>query len=251
MQRTAEQLRALAGPEFNARLAADPELTDLQRHLHDRDNVIPGVLAAMMIQPGLRIGSLPVRCLTAAKWAFLWMLKNPLVLLDGKTEDGSAQTISQSELDVFLFVLSREDLRNLDLPLASIPGAASGYAAATGLEPERLLAELRAVIEEAFEPLSMLPPSGGGSGEMSFDGSWLAWIGGVAARESLLPYDRCIHELPLSLVCDFFVSWRKRDGVDGDKIRRPPRADIMEKISARIEEMSDEFLKSENFSVRP
>lgn len=251
MQRTAEQLRALAGPEFNARLAADPELAELQRHLHDRDNIIPGVLAAMMMQPGQRIGSLPVRCLTAAKWAFLWMLKNPLVRQDGKTEDGSAQTISQSELDVFLFVLSREDLRNLDLPLASIPGAASGYAAATGLEPERLLAELRTVIEDAFEPLSMLPPSGGGSGEMCFDGSWLAWIGGVAARESLLPYDRCIHELPLSLVCDFFVSWRKRESVDGDKIKRPPRADIMEKISARIEEMSDDFLNSENFSVRP
>ena len=247
MQRTAEQLRALAGPEFNARLAADPELAELQRHLHDRDNIIPGVLAAMMIQPGLRIGSLPVRSLTAAKWAFLWMLKNALVLPGGKTEDGSAQTISQSELDVFLFVLSREDLRNIDIPLASIPGAASGYAAATGLEPERLMAELRAVIEDAFEPLSMLPPSGGGSGEMSFDGSWLAWIGGVAARESLLPYDRCIHELPLSLVCDFFVSWRKREGVDGDKIKRPPRADIMEKISARIEEMSDDFLNSENF----
>ena len=204
-----------------------------------------------MMQPGLRIGSLPVRSLTAAKWAFLWMLKNPLVRQDGKAEDGSAQTISQSELDVFLFVLSREDLRNLDLPLASIPGAASGYAAATGLESERLMAELRTVIEDAFEPLSMLPPSGGGSGEMSFDGSWLAWIGGVAARESLLPYDRCIHELPLSLVCDFFVSWRKRESVDGDKIRRPPRADIMEKISARIEEMSDDFLNSENFSVRP
>ncbi len=251
MQRTAEQLRALAGPEFNARLAADPELAELQRHLHDRDNIIPGVLAAMMIQPGLRIGSLPVRSLTAAKWAFLWMLKNPLVLPGGKTEDGSAQTISQSELDVFLFVLSREDLRNIDIPLASIHGAASGYAAATGLDPERLMAELRAVIEDAFEPLSMLPPSGGGSGEMSFDGSWLAWIGGVAARESLLPYDRCIHELPLSLVCDFFVSWRKRESVDGDKIRRPPRADIMEKISARIEEMSDDFLNSENFSVRP
>lgn len=246
MQRTAEQLRALAGPEFNARLAADPELAELQRHLHDRDNVIPGVLAAMMMQPGQRIGALPVRSLTAAKWAFLWMLKNALVLPGGKTEDGSVQTISQSELDVFLFVLSREDLRNIDIPLASIPGAASGYAAATGLAPERLLAELRAVIEEAFEPLSMLPPSGGGSGEMCFDGSWLAWIGGVAARESLLPYDRCIHELPLSLVCDFFVSWRKRESVDGDKIKRPPRADIMEKISARIEEMSEEYLKSEN-----
>lgn len=247
MQRTAEQLRALAGPEFNARLAADPELAELQRHLHDRGNVIPGVLAAMMMQPGQRIGSLPVRSLTAAKWAFLWMLKNPLVLPGGKAEDGSAQTISQSELDVFLFVLSREDLRNIDIPLASIPGAASGYAAATGLDPERLLAELRTVIEDAFEPLSMLPPSGGGSGEMSFDGSWLAWIGGVAARESLLPYDRCIHELPLSLVCDFFVSWRKREGVDGDKIKRPPRADIMEKISARIEELSGEYLNSENF----
>lgn len=247
MRRTAEQLRALAGPEFNARLAADPELAELQRHLHDRDNVIPGVLAAMMMQPGQRIGSLPVRSLTAAKWAFLWMLKNVLVVPEGNPGGtGGVQTISQSELDVFLFVLSREDLRNIDIPLASIPGAASGYAAATGLEPERLMAELRAVIEDAFEPLSMLPPSGGGSGEMSFDGSWLAWIGGVAARESLLPYDRCIHELPLSLVCDFFVSWRKRESVDGDKIKRPPRADIMEKISARIEEMSEEYLNSEN-----
>lgn len=247
MRRTAEQLRALAGPEFNARLAADPELAELQRHLHDRDNVIPGVLAAMMMQPGQRIGSLPVRSLTAAKWAFLWMLKNVLVVPEGNPGGtGGVQTISQSELDVFLFVLSREDLRNIDIPLASIPGAASGYAAATGLDPERLLAELRTVIEDAFEPLSMLPPSGGGSGEMSFDGSWLAWIGGVAARESLLPYDRCIHELPLSLVCDFFVSWRKRESVDGDKIKRPPRADIMEKISARIEEMSEEYLNSEN-----
>ena len=48
-----------------------------------------------------------------------------------------------------------------------------------------------------------------------------------------MPYDRVIHELPLSLVCNLYVAWRRREGVDGNSIHRPQNGEILERILAR------------------
>ena len=58
-----------------------------------------------------------------------------------------------------------------------------------------------------------------------------------------MPYDRVIHELPLSLVCNLYVAWRRREGADGDRIRRPQNGEVMDRISARVDELGEKFLR--------
>ena len=70
MNRSLEELQQLAGPEFNRILAEDPVLAELEKQkynkiLHSR------VLMDCLGLGDYRIGNLPVRPLTAAKWAFL------------------------------------------------------------------------------------------------------------------------------------------------------------------------------------
>ena len=74
------------------------------------------------------------------------------------------------------------------------------------------------------------------------ESTWKKASNGI--RESGMPYDRVIHELPLSLLCNFYVAWRRREGVDGDKIRRPQNEEIVDRINARVEELGKEFLES-------
>ena len=75
---TEAQLRLLATPEFNAILAADPELNYLAS-LKYNEIAEKRVLLELLGLGDYRIGKLPVRPLTAAKWAFLWMFDSPLV----------------------------------------------------------------------------------------------------------------------------------------------------------------------------
>ena len=234
---TPEEMKRLATPEFSALLAADPVIAELQSSLHDSKDWIPGTLDALLLSGGIRIGQLPVLPLTAAKWAFLWAVDNPLVT-------GRKTQLMEEDLNVFLFVLCCPDLRQLRIALTNLPIEARGYAAATGLPPERLLPEIRAVIAEAFLPLSMLPRDNDPEDAAFYDGAWLAWIASIAVRESGMPYDRVIHELPLSLVCNLFVAWRRREGADGDKIKRPANGEIMEQIAARVDVLGKEFLEN-------
>ena len=136
------------------------------------------------------------------------------------------------------------DLRKLQIPLTRIPAEADHYTAATGLPPEQVIREIQSVIGNAFSPLAMLPKSDSAPEEVFYDGAWLAWIASITVKESGIPYDRVIHELPLSLLCQLYVAWRRREGVDGDKIRRPQNEEIVDRINARVEELGKEFLES-------
>ena len=232
-----EDLTRLASKEFSAILAADPLLAELRSRLVDRRDFIQGTFDALLLSVGNRIGDLPLLPLTAAKWAFLWVIGSPFV-------SGKGQ-VTKTDLDLFLFVLNCSDLRKLHVPLSQLLDEAARCAAASGLDYEIILNEIRQVINSAFAPLSMLPKSESGSSEEVFhDGAWLAWIASIAVRESGMPYDRVIHELPLSLLCNFYVTWRRREGIDGDKIRRPQNSETMDQIQARVDELGKEFLKN-------
>lgn len=232
---TPEELKQLATPEFSAVLAKDPELIRLREDLQSGKKHIPALLEALLFQSEVRIGALPVRSLTPAKWAFLWGLDNGFVC------SSESRKITVADLDIFLFILAQQDLHELSLSLPEIPGAASGYSVATGLPAESLLREIQAVLDQAFAPLQMKPPDPVG-GDAVFDGVWLAQICGIAARESGFDYERVL-SLPLSLVCSFYIAWSQREGADGDKIRRVPPEEIMAAIQARTDELGIEFLK--------
>ena len=239
---TPEEMKRLASQDFSAVLAGDPVIRELRASLADRKDAIPAAFDALLLTGGDRIGNLPVLPLTAAKWAFLWIVDSPFV-------SGTGKLISSTDLDIFLFVLSRPDLRKLDFPLTRLPVEARGCTAATGLDAGQAAAEIQSVIRTAFSPLAMLPRSTGEAGEVFYDGAWLAWIASIAVRESGIPYDRVIHDLPLSLVCNLYVAWRRRESVDGDKIRRPQNGEILDQINARVEDLGKAFLKSLKFKV--
>ena len=238
-----EDLTRLASKEFSAVLSADPVIRDLRASMTDRKDFISGTFDALLLSGRDRIGDLPILPLTAAKWAFLWTVENPFVT--------GADQASVIDLDIFLYVLACSDLRKLDFPITSLPVEARDYVAATGLETDQVIREIQSVIGNAFSPLAMLPRSdGGGSGEVFYDGAWLAWIASIAVRESGMAYDRVIHEMPLSLLCNFYVAWRRRESPDGDKIHRPQNGEILDRINARIEELGKAFLKSCKSQVR-
>lgn len=235
MRLTPEEYRVLANDRgFNALLAQDAELRRLESLKHDK------ALEARFLMESLgvgdyRLGKLPVRPLTVAKWAFLWMLESPFVTGEG---------IAAADIDVMLYVLSVWDIREVGVAPHEIPAAASGYLHAAGLATSDVLDEVWQIINVAFLPLEMLPspPAADASEPVRFDGMWVTHAAGLAARESGMPFSYCTHRMSLSTVCAFFVNWRKREGTEAEQIRHRPGREIQRLMDARINDLMMEFL---------
>ena len=228
---TADELRLLAGPEFNQILAEDPVLADLESRKYNRA-MDSHVLLEIMGVGTFRIGDLPVRPLTAAKWAFLWMLQSPFVC-QGKA--------TAQDLDVLLYILACPDLRSLNIPLSDIPAAASGYSAAPAQPVSETVQDAQTLIMSAFHPLALLPASGHTSDKTpAYDGIWVTRIAGIAARESGHNYMFCLHDLSLSACCAFYANWRARE--EGKELRPHNSTETESAINARVEELTKQFL---------
>ena len=119
---------------------------------------------------------------------------------------------------------------------------ASGYSAATGLPFESLCAEIHAMIRVAFLPFSMLPPCGT-TEESRFDAMWLTNLCGIAARETNEKISDVYWRMSLTEVCCHYVNYRRRECADGDKIRRRPDLETIERIEARVDELAEKFLR--------
>ncbi len=232
---SAAELSRLAGAEFNRILADDAELGRLERLKYDR----PAEARLLLEVLGLgdfRIGELPVRPLTPAKWAFLWMLENPLAV---------GGLWSECDLSNALFVISLPDLRKLDAALWEIPALAAGYSQATGLAPDETLAELAAWKDAAFRPLELIPPMDVSTGkEVRYDAQWLTRIASVAARETGEAFDHVLFDRTLSFACSCYVNFLMRESVRPWEFTRRPDAELTGKIEQRINKLAEEYLRS-------
>lgn len=230
---TTEELERLASKEFNQILASDPVLKDLRNtSLRNKDALRLFLDVAGL--GGYRIGKLPCRPLTAAKWVFLSLLGNAFAVPD--------KLPGITEANIFLFVLAN-DLRT-DFPeLEMLPALSADYSAATGLETEKLECEILETIREAFQPLSQLSFSTRGEAA-EFDAFWLTQIAGVVARESGLDCFRVMHDLPLSAVFTWYAAWCARESTTV-RIVRTPDAETESQIEKRIAELQQEFLSKE------
>jgi len=94
----------------------------------------------------------------------------------------------------------------------------------------------------ALEPLSMLPEDGGRSDEPCYDAVWLAMIAGIAAQESGMDLEYCMHRMSMSCCSALYVNRLRREIDDPRKIRRRVPEDIAQKIIARVDELADVFL---------
>ena len=232
-----EKLKLLASKEFNAVLAGDHILRELKNSAFDRPAETAILLDALGLSGISRIGTLPVRPLTAARWAFLWAIKSPFV------ENG---TPTAADADVALYVFSRWDLReDMTVTLSGIPAAAAGLTAATGLPVDTVCREIALRIRNAFLPLAMQQSAGSADPEDTppvFDLDWLTRIGGIAAREGNMTFPDCIHLMPLSALCALYVNYRRREGADGAEIARRLPDTVLDEIDRRIDALAEEFL---------
>lgn len=232
---TPSELQQLAGAEFNRILTDDPELRQLESLKYDR-NAETRLLLEVMGLGDFRIGKLPVRPLTAAKWAFLWMLENRYAV------GGAIRTI---DLDIALYIFSLFDLRDLRKAggaLWEIPGKAAGYSDATGLPFQELHREVAAWRDAAFRPLELMPPAGVSDEPPHYDAQWLTRICGVAARETGEPLEKVMYEMSLSTICCVYVNFAQRESAEPHQFRRRPDAELEAQISARIDQLAEEFL---------
>ena len=234
MRRTPSELRRLATPEFSRILETDPELIRLEAEKYDKNGETRLLLEVLGLVD-FRIGKLPIRPLTAAKWAFLWMLE------DRYATGGEIRAIDN---DVALYVLSLYDLRDLRREggaLWEIPGRASGYADATGLEFRELCRELAAWRDSAFRPLELMPPADQEESPR-FDAQWLTRICSIAAHECNETLERVMYDLTLSTVCCLFVNYAQRQSAEPHRFRRRPNEELAQRISDRIDHLANEFL---------
>lgn len=230
---TADELALLAGPEFNRILAEDPVLADLESRKNDRP-MDSHVLIETMGIGSFHIGSLPVKPLTPAKWAFLWLLESPFVVT-GKA--------GITDLDILLYILSCPDLRTMDVALSDIPAAASGYTAATAQPIAETVHDAQTFVRAALYPLALLPMQGetDSSAEPAYDAIWVTRIAGIAARESGHDYMFCLHDMSLSACCAFYANWRARE--DGITLKLHNSKETEAAIQQRIAVLTEEFLK--------
>lgn len=237
---TPDDLRRLASPEFNRVLAADPVLAALQRESRQGSVEKANLLDALELSGNLTIGNLPVRPLTAAKLALLWVVENALI-------PGAENDATITDYDVFLYVLSRMDLRE-DIScasLAGLPAEASGLSLATGLPPEDLTVQCRTMIRKALRPLSMMPlddADGNDEQPPTYDLDWITRVCGIAARESNQPFELCLHRMPLALVCAFYVDHTRRNAANGNEVKKRPDTVLANAIDSRIDELAKDFL---------
>ncbi|MBR1951170.1 MAG: hypothetical protein IKA32_01245 [Lentisphaeria bacterium] len=231
---TSEELRRLASAEFNLLLQNDQVLKDLENSKYDKRAHSCALLEALCLGE-FRIGKLPVLPLTAAKWAFLWMLGNGFV-----SDSSDKSDLSDTDIDVMLYILSIPDLADIDCNLHEVPVKASGYRFAPQLPRDELVKEIYDMISRAFLPLAMLPAKKTDNEDAYFDEIWLTAVAGCAARESGESLYYCMHKMSLSTVFALWVNYRRREGTE--KISYPVPSEIEKKIADRVDQLGREFL---------
>lgn len=232
---TVRELTLLSGEEFNSILAKDEILAELEKQKFDpvkEMNILLEVLSVVTY----RIGALPVQPLTAAKFAFLSLLKSPFI------HGGECTT---ADLDLALYVLSLPDLRELNCEIPSLPAAASGFSAATSLPLLEAIEDVKELFSTAFHLLSLLPDQPQEKDDPGgYDALWLTFLASLAARESGMDLMYCMHKMSLSSVCAFYVNYCKRESTFADNIRRHLPEEVQQEIDARVDLLAVEFLKN-------
>ena len=154
--------------------------------------------------------------------------------------------MTEADCDLFLYLLRLPERGGIPGKLYELPARASGICGRSGLAPAEAAEALRRLCDTAFQPLEFLPPEEvSDSGEaVRCDALWLTRIAGIAAREANVTLEAAMHDLPLATVCCCYANRLARCFADAGKtLRRRPDAELARRISARIAELEERFLR--------
>lgn len=216
--------------EFQALLAADPELCELESQQYDPAAEFYALME--MLRGTFIIGKVTIQPLTPAVLAFLWGIGNHY------TTD--IKKITESDTDIFLYVLSN-GVRNLDCLPSELPAIASGFCPAIELDYLDAVKELTQVINAAFRPFEMMPKTAGKNNPPpQYDAYWLAQLCSVVAQETGETAANVMFNMPLSACHYFFVNFIRKNDPKLNIRRRTP-AEIQQEIFSRVNTLAEDF----------
>ena len=234
---TKGELLLLSSKEFNQILAEDSELAELEKLKYNNSNEKFLLLDALNLG-NFRIGKLPIRPLTLAKWSFLYLLGSPYCRENAE--------ITPIDVDIFLFVTSQYDLNSINCSLSEILEESANYRLSTNLSFEEVHVECLSWIENSFYPLQMIKANNQQQNEpIQYDADWVLYVATCAAQVSNEKISDIIHKMPLSSVFMLFINYCRKNcpEIQIDKISNK---EVESQISARIDILANEFLRRKN-----
>ena len=99
-------------------------------------------------------------CEEAKKFTEKWKLRQPPPGPDGNKSDKS--DLSDTDIDIMLYILGLPDLSEIDCALHEIPAAASKYRFAQGLPRDEVIREIHGMILSGISAVGDASPKNGG-----------------------------------------------------------------------------------------
>lgn len=228
---TAEQKLFLArSPEFQALVASDPDLAELDASRIDYD--LEGLLLWDALGGYTEICGMKVSPITPAIWSNLWLLRHPLAT-------GGQPRFSDVCVAVYMLTHSFAEAAAADLA-----ARAAKYAETIYLTPEiapDVWGELVGMVERAEFPLKMLPQSQVSAGENVYDADWLLSICSVVASEAGITLRDAALNFPLSAAYGLMVIRARKANPNATYRKHTPEW-IEKAVMRRIHDLSESFL---------
>ena len=176
----------------------------------------------------------PISPITPAIWSVLWSLKSPFV--DGKT------TVRVLDVAIFMRLLTHP---LSEIRLSTIEEDAKEEGSSFGLpeDADYLAEELTKLVDLAFSPLKMLPPTIEGDNDVLFDSDWLLSVCSVASREAGIPLQRAAVDLPLSVVFGLMVICARKANPGKHYTKKSPEW-VSKRELERTNELAEEFVRN-------
>lgn len=231
MQTPEQKLFLASSAEFQKLIAEDADLAELDASRIDFD--LEGILLWDVLGGFTEICGMKVMPITPAIWSNLWLIHNPLAT--GQKPDYKDVCIA-----VYMLTHSYVESASSDLETRALE-----YAKEKSLTPEispDVWRELCGLVNVAFSPLKMLPQVTHASGDPLFDADWLLSVCSVVSAEAGITLRDAALNFPLSAAFGLMVIRARKANPNATYAKHTPEW-IEKAVMARIEQLSDEFLK--------
>lgn len=220
-----------ADGRFDAVLERDPVLSALEAEKYDRSAEYAALTAVLGGRFSISGSDVDFAPLTPAVWSVLWMIGSPFT---------TRKPAAELDADIVLYLL-HVGINAMPEP-ADLPEAAAGFIRRNSIDPADAILSIRQMVDTAFRPLEMLPPSGTETGEVRFDADWLTRLAATVCRETNFDADHVIFDLPLTSCCYYCVQAARRNG-GKHRICRRSNDELCREIYRRTLELAENFYR--------
>lgn len=185
---------------FQERFGHDPVLDDLDSQKIDYNEELLNIFS--LLGQKFNYKGKYYNYLTLFDWNFLWCKKSPLISKQNRE-------ITLNDLDLFLYVI--QNGKNI-INEKNVEEASKDYVLKEHYDYGEVIEVLFKMIKLAFKPLQFLPVQIDTEGEKYYDLDWVISLASKVHEVSGFEIEKIITELPIQIVCSFYIEWRRKLG---------------------------------------